>query len=147
MAKDLTGHSFGRLTVLGRTESLPYKNVHIIQWLCECKCSDTVSRVVNITGQKLKSGSTKSCGCLNPEARLERMKMCGPSGRIKYKGVCRRGNDGFRATFCRTSRSGNLPTAEAAARFYDAAAFAEWGTDCYLNFPEDYGLPAREPKA
>lgn len=38
---------------------------------------------------------------------------------------------------------GHFSAPEAAARAYDAAAYAAWGTDCYLNFPEEYGLPPR----
>lgn len=40
-------------------------------------------------------------------------------------------------------RLGYFPTEELAAHAYDAAAFAAWGTDCYLNFPENYGMPPR----
>lgn len=46
------------------------------------------------------------------------------------------------------SRSlGYFKTAEDAARAYDAAASAQFGADCYLNFPEDYGLPPRQRDA
>lgn len=42
---------------------------------------------------------------------------------------------------------GSFDSEVLAARAYDMAAFAAWGTECYLNFPEDYGLPPREPKS
>jgi hypothetical protein len=58
---DLTGQKFERLSVkefAGRT-----KHGAAI-WRCECKCG----KVITALGQDLKSGHTRSCGCLKLEA-------------------------------------------------------------------------------
>lgn len=57
---DLVGKQFGRLTVLeqnGRT-----KDRHIL-WKCECDCGN----ITNVSSRDLKSGHTKSCGCLQKD--------------------------------------------------------------------------------
>ena len=54
---DLTGQKFGRLTVIERVESAKKKNTI---WRCLCDCG--VEK--NIPACDLKSGHTKSCGCL-----------------------------------------------------------------------------------
>lgn len=59
---DLTGQNFGRLTVICRIDNDKHGNV---QWLCECSC-EAHSRIVT-TGAHLKSGHTKSCGCMKRE--------------------------------------------------------------------------------
>lgn len=59
--KDMTGLSFGRLTVIrrdGRQNGRP-------AWLCECECGKTKT----IDGKSLRLGCTKSCGCLGMESR------------------------------------------------------------------------------
>lgn len=54
--EDLTGRRFGRLVVLERAEGPCKKHTY---WKCLCDCGN-----ITITAaQKLKSGSTKSCGC------------------------------------------------------------------------------------
>jgi hypothetical protein len=62
--KDLSGMKFGRLTVLSRTadyiESSGRKRVI---WLCKCDCGNYIST----QGNSLKSGRTKSCGCIKVE--------------------------------------------------------------------------------
>ena len=57
---DLTGHKFGRLTVLNRAENSKDGRV---RWLCKCDCGN--ERI--ILGKSLKNGHTQSCGCLNKE--------------------------------------------------------------------------------
>ena len=70
---DLTGQTFGRLTVLskiGRGKS------HHIYWECRCECGALVS----VRAMSLTTGHTKSCGCLNKEI-------------ITKHGKCRGGED------------------------------------------------------
>lgn len=55
---DLTGRTFGLLTVIKRTEDIkPGRPM----WLCQCQCGNTT--VVSSTGLTKPNG-TKSCGCL-----------------------------------------------------------------------------------
>lgn len=63
---DLTGKKFGRLTVIKRE---PNKGVYPM-WLCKCICGG--EKV--ISGEHLRRGNTKSCGCLNKETVLNRLK-------------------------------------------------------------------------
>jgi hypothetical protein len=68
---DLTGQRFGRLTVIS------FHDVQIVQhtsrinrysmWECQCDCGNTCV----VKGDYLKSGRTKSCGCLLEETRHE----------------------------------------------------------------------------
>ena len=51
--KDLAGQKFGRLTVIS------YQGQS--KWLCKCECGN----MKIICAKHLKSGDTKSCGCLN----------------------------------------------------------------------------------
>lgn len=62
---DLTGKKFGKLTVIKRVGSDKYKNA---VWLCRCDCGKESIRVTS----RLKSGYTKSCGCLSVQKLLER---------------------------------------------------------------------------
>ena len=55
---DLTGNRYGKLTVIKRDFSHKVKNKRTF-WLCRCDCGNT--KIVD--GQKLKAGTTKSCGC------------------------------------------------------------------------------------
>lgn len=55
---DLSGRTFGLLTVLRRVED---RKPGRPMWLCQCECGNTV--VVSSTNL-LKENGTKSCGCL-----------------------------------------------------------------------------------
>lgn len=57
--KSLIGEKFGRLVVAGRAEN---RN-KLSMWVCICDCGN--EKVVQ--GGHLKSGHTKSCGCLGKE--------------------------------------------------------------------------------
>lgn len=61
-ASQFEGQRFGRLTVLERAPSVKSGNSY---WLCECDCG----RRNTVVSHSLKSGSTKSCGCLKTEIK------------------------------------------------------------------------------
>ena len=66
---DLTGQKFGRLTVIERAdEYVSPKGQRHIRWLCNCDCG----KQITVKGNHLKSGNTKSCGCLESEMIAER---------------------------------------------------------------------------
>lgn len=56
-AEDLTGQRFDHLKVLSRAEN---RRGHVY-WNCLCDCGNTVT----VSSQSLKTGKTKSCGCVN----------------------------------------------------------------------------------
>lgn len=58
---DLTGKTFGELTVLERGIA-PGKKTNA-WWTCRCSCGS----VITVDGNKLRSGKTKSCGCKRGE--------------------------------------------------------------------------------
>lgn len=55
---NLKGQTFGRLTVLDRTE--PRSKIRGAWWECRCICGKRHP----IPARSLRSGATKSCGCL-----------------------------------------------------------------------------------
>lgn len=58
--KDLTGQTFGRLTVVAYAGRA--KNGNAL-WRCDCSCGGTAI----IDGYRLRTGTTKSCGCYRRE--------------------------------------------------------------------------------
>ncbi len=61
------GQTFGRWTVIGHAES--NKHGHP-RWLCRCSCPLATIRAV--MGRDLRSGHSRSCGCLRDELSAER---------------------------------------------------------------------------
>lgn len=60
--KDLTGQRFGALTVI---EQCPERSSDKqVIWLCQCDCGN----IVKIKGGNLRTGNTKSCGCLRNQS-------------------------------------------------------------------------------
>ena len=58
---DLTNQQFGRWTVLERDlKHYPDKKV---RWICQCSCGN----IKTVTGETLRRGQSKSCGCLQKE--------------------------------------------------------------------------------
>lgn len=64
-AEDLRGKVFGRFTVLQRDLSRKNKTF----WLCRCSCGIQKS----VYSAHLKSGHSKSCGCLKKESCLKQI--------------------------------------------------------------------------
>ena len=58
---DLVGQKFGRLTVTEKTEKRA--NPRSIVWKCKCDCGNTKE----VDTKSLKTGNTKSCGCMLDE--------------------------------------------------------------------------------
>ncbi len=56
---NLIGKKFGYLRVVKRKKNIGNKK----SWLCECRCGE----LLIISGNNLKTGNTKSCGCLKKE--------------------------------------------------------------------------------
>lgn len=63
LAKEMAGLIFGRLRVLERAGSIRGKAT----WLCACECGNTHVT----TGDALRTGGARSCGCLNVESRIK----------------------------------------------------------------------------
>ena len=60
------GVSESRLTVVKQVEDRIYPNgQHKAQWLCECNCEK--HQIFISLGESIRSGHTKSCGCLQKE--------------------------------------------------------------------------------
>ena len=84
--KDLTGQKFNRLTVLGRGDNyISPKGKTTSQWWCICDCPEHNIILVRITN--LTSGNTKSCGCLNKEKSIERIKQAGKNCAKDLRGM------------------------------------------------------------
>lgn len=73
---DLTGQRFGRLTVLERAPNRSNR----VHWLCRCECGNKSE----VAAGCLRSGNTKSCGCLDIEALKKRATTHGhTTGRVR----------------------------------------------------------------
>lgn len=60
---DLIGQKFGRLTVVSRLSD----HSNGWKWHCICDCGNEI----DVVGSSLKHGTTKSCGCLAKETRIQ----------------------------------------------------------------------------
>lgn len=60
--KDITGQTFGKLTVIHRVTSRPGSKA--ARWLCKCECG----KECEVDGIQLRNGSVQSCGCKRYES-------------------------------------------------------------------------------
>jgi len=77
-AISLIGHRFYKLEVI----ALGSRNARgHVQWLCRCDCG----RQKEITGRNLRSGGTRSCGCLREIVTAVRSTTHGGTGTTEYR--------------------------------------------------------------
>lgn len=62
---DITGQKFNKLTVISKIENSFSKKA---RWLCKCDCGN----YAEVSGDNLRNGSVKSCGCLIAEKNKAR---------------------------------------------------------------------------
>lgn len=74
---NLSGYTFTRLTVIERSQNVRTN----VAWLCKCECGG----FKNISQCDLLSGRTRSCGCLQKEARGSKSRTHGMAGKPIYK--------------------------------------------------------------
>lgn len=70
-AIEMTGMRFGRLTVIKRAEKPENCYDNYAWWQCACDCG----KQTNVRGSSLRSGLTKSCGCIRSEHGREMFAM------------------------------------------------------------------------
>lgn len=66
----MTGQRFGRLLVLHRVPRRPKARGPAL-WYCQCDCG----AIAVIGGSALRTGFTKSCGCLRRDVTIARNKQ------------------------------------------------------------------------
>lgn len=76
---DILGQRFGRLIVIKQLAETKDNGKAV--WLCQCDCGKTSKT----TGKLLRTGHTKSCGCLGAENRANSVRTHGQSGTRQYK--------------------------------------------------------------
>lgn len=74
---DLIGKRFGRLMVIAKAGK---RSDRYICWLCKCDCGNEII----VPGVSLKSGNTKSCGCLKKEKLIKRNTTHSKSNTLTY---------------------------------------------------------------
>lgn len=79
---DLKGQTFGRLTVAARCAVNSPIDRRVL-WSCQCECGN----MATVTGQLLRRGTTRSCGCLHRDMTVARQRIHG-----LYDGVLRKTN-------------------------------------------------------
>ncbi len=109
---DLTGQTFGRLTALGPAGKVG----GCTAWLCRCECGNEVT----VRTGSLRSGNTRSCGCLLDDRIREsrpdltgrtfgHLTVLGPAGNVNGRTAwrCRCGCGSETVALTGNLRSGN----------------------------------------
>lgn len=69
---DMTGQRFGMLTVLGIAGVATDLKKNTMRWLCQCDCGSPPKA---IDGSSLRSGNSKSCGCMRGRSNKKRAEL------------------------------------------------------------------------
>lgn len=86
---DLTGQTFGKLTVINRADNHVRTSGRVdICWNCICECGNKCV----IRGERLRNGTTKSCGCSKSEFLREYRKKYNNFNLNGTYGICYAGN-------------------------------------------------------
>ena len=85
---DLTGQTFGRLTVRSYYKSIRSGAVKRILWLCDCSCG---TKNIPVRGDGLRYDNTSSCGCIGRERATRK------SALLTVNGVTKRATEWARA--------------------------------------------------
>lgn len=118
---DLTGMTFGRLKVIeqnGRTSDR-----HIL-WKCKCECG----KFTNVSSRELRSGKTKSCGCLQKDKIREMRYRHGDRNSRLYsvwktmKKRCENKN-------CKSYKWYGAKGVSVCDEWHDYSAFKKWALD------------------
>lgn len=64
---DMTGQDYGRLHVLYRIHEDSPSADRRPKWVCKCACGETTI----VIGANLRTGMTRSCGCLRRETSAQ----------------------------------------------------------------------------
>lgn len=75
--KDLSGRTFGRLTVVGRSAKIGVR----VSWDCICECGASTT----VQGLNLTQGVSRSCGCLQKEMSALKLTTHGMSNTRLYQ--------------------------------------------------------------
>ena len=67
---DLTGQKYGRLLVEERGPDIFFPSGKKTRWWCRCDCGNRIL----VTSNALRTGNTRSCGCLEHDMLIERNK-------------------------------------------------------------------------
>lgn len=79
---DLTGKKFEKLTVIKRADDHIQKNGRRrLRWECKCECGN----IVIVSGDDIKKGHTKSCGCLLKTHGLTKTRLFSIMNHIKSR--------------------------------------------------------------
>jgi hypothetical protein len=100
--KDLVGQKFGRLMVIEQAGRTSYGRV---LWKCLCDCGV----YKEIAANNLTSGTSKSCGCLNHDAIIQRNTTHGMTSTAEYKtwrSMLQRCSDPNSNSYCRYGARG-----------------------------------------
>lgn len=80
---DISGNKYGRLTVIEKSGSRKVKGGTRVTWRCLCECG----KEIETDGHSLKSGHSRSCGCLLSDVTIARSRTHGLSRKhpIEYR--------------------------------------------------------------